>query len=415
MPRARNVPTVPVCAYGAGCNRKGCVYRHPKNSSIKKSSVICVHFVGGSCTFGDKCANRHPGKREAEEFRAQCSRVPCKFGEACQNASCLYSHGRERPRRVEVVKWWADVAEEFCDPISLEPLRELGYEPFELGGHWFDGAVLATYVVSSGSFLNPMTRASMDRDDCRALDDYLARNDLFDTSRRPRVTEAFDLMQRSEGTALQREATTLLHALFGNQQYHQPRTLADALDEHHLEEEEEEDDVVVVDQGEAFPALGATATPVPSAWDHTSFADKLLAPPTTTTTTTSPPAATSSSSCSQNIWVPIRNARVFEIRDPLERYRRVAEGQRPDVVDLHFQSSRTVAGVLDAVLPAALRANPRGVWVVTGSGHHTPDNSHQKRKGHLHACVHAYLDANACDFAVAKDVRGHAGAFFVMA
>ena len=59
----------------------------------------------------------------------------------------------------------------------------------------------------------------------------------------------------------------------------------------------------------------------------------------------------------------------FEVQDPLERYRMVyaANHDRRDVVDLHFQSSRTAPVVLQHVLDTAIRANPSGVWVVTGS------------------------------------------------
>ena len=83
----------------------------------------------------------------------------------------------------------------------------------------------------------------------------------------------------------------------------------------------------------------------------------------------------------REIWVPLRNARVFEVQDPLERYRMVAANHdRRDVVDLHFRPSRTAPVVLQHVLDTAIRANPSGVWVVTGSGHHAPRNSHQQKK-----------------------------------
>ena len=54
-------------------------------------------------------------------------------------------------------KWWRTSTE--VDPISLEPLSELDYPPFELGPHLFDGRVLAFYLVSTGTFLNPALRA----------------------------------------------------------------------------------------------------------------------------------------------------------------------------------------------------------------------------------------------------------------
>ena len=116
----------------------------------------------------------------------------------------------------------------------------------------------------------------------------------------------------------------------------------------------------------------------------------------------------------REIWVPLRNARVFEVQDPLERYRMVAANHdRRDVVDLHFQSSRTAPVVLQHVLDTAIRANPSGVWVVTGSGHHAPRNSHQQKKASLFNFVGDYLAAQGYTSTIAKDHNGFAGAYLV--
>lgn len=112
--------------------------------------------------------------------------------------------------------------------------------------------------------------------------------------------------------------------------------------------------------------------------------------------------------------MPLRNARVFEVRDPIERYRLVAAAHdRGDVVDLHFQSNRTAPVVLDAVLDAALAGHPAGVWVVTGSGHHAPQRSHQKLHATLFHFTQDWLATRRYAFAVAKDHNGFAGAFLV--
>ena len=77
-------------------------------------------------------------------------------------------------------RWWSKLADE-C-PITLEPLAELPYPPFILAdrrrrgvGHCdhFDGMALATYVVSQGTFANPLTREPLHYDDCVRLDEYL--------------------------------------------------------------------------------------------------------------------------------------------------------------------------------------------------------------------------------------------------
>mmetsp|Transcript_54 Transcript_54/g.80 ORF Transcript_54/g.80 Transcript_54/m.80 type:complete len:634 (+) Transcript_54:111-2012(+) len=486
MPRSKpQLP--PMCNYGSSCNRKGCVYRHPakneKKTPIEKSSVICVHFVSGTCSFGSKCANRHPGKDEAQKFREQCAKIECKFGPKCENAACLYRHdGRGyQPQQICIQlskkdtsqdMWWQkEFNEDQCDPISLEPLCELTYPPFELGGHYFDGVVLATYVVSTSSFVNPMTREQMTRVQCRALDEYLQENDLLLASKSPKVTEAFDLSQRTNqggqvDNSLQREATTLLHSLFGFESYRDQsaseeryiqeednflderevttgQTLAAAWDSLYLDSNEHYytidsiedsrhneakvgDNTPIFDASthdDIFPSLRKNSTELSAQapeWQQfkqniPTFAEAAAKPAIPNTINTKfvkkkqrPPVK-----IPQDAWVQFRDARIFGIRDPLERYAAVAALQtRPDVLDLHFQSTRTAPLVLDQVLDEALKARGQ-LWLVTGSGHHVPRGTHQLCHGVLHSTVLNYLEDNGYDFAIAKDNAGHAGAFLI--
>jgi hypothetical protein len=150
--------------------------------------------------------------------------------------------------------WWRTL--DGCDPISLEPVAELEYPPFELmkvagalpasaspapapavgpaPSTWYDGAVLAHYITSTGVFLDPMTRQPLTRATCQRLDNYLAENRL-----RPlNVTSAFDVSQmlrRKKGgkrgragrgggetgadVSRRREATVVLHSLFEFKRY----------------------------------------------------------------------------------------------------------------------------------------------------------------------------------------------------
>jgi len=112
--------------------------------------------------------------------------------------------------------------EDDCDPISLEPLNELPYPPFELqsGSHtlYCDGKVLAMYVVSTGRFLNPMNRAKMTRQDCVRLDRYLEAHRVTINCK---VSHAYDLQQgfridnsSGDGEMLRRAAATLFLSLF---------------------------------------------------------------------------------------------------------------------------------------------------------------------------------------------------------
>lgn len=75
--------------------------------------------------------------------------------------------------------WWRTLTD--SDPITLEPLKRLRYPPFELRASetvatLFDGRVLATYLISTGNFVHPISRRELTREDCLALDQYLTAN-----------------------------------------------------------------------------------------------------------------------------------------------------------------------------------------------------------------------------------------------
>ena len=66
---------------------------------------------------------------------------------------------RARKKSPGTKKWWRALDDD--DPISLEPLRQLSYEPFELIAdesvtYYFDGRVLASYLISSSNFVHPV-------------------------------------------------------------------------------------------------------------------------------------------------------------------------------------------------------------------------------------------------------------------
>ena len=324
--------------------------------------------------------------------------------------------------------------------------------------HFFDGAVLATYLVSTATFCNPMTRTPLTRDDCRALDEYLLENGLRAGLKDVLVTHAYDLLEMTRkgqdvGAMIsrsQREATTVLNSLFGFSRYEPPPDSANTanyvdsyvvrgdnngqggatLGEAVAQEEPEPTQVApppapALDES-AFPGLSALGlnlgnTANDLSLNGLSFADQAAKPaavPQAPSGYRGPSlnggAKPTSVKVPREIWVPLRNARVFEVQDPLERYRMVAANHdRRDVVDLHFQSSRTAPVVLQHVLDTAIRANPSGVWVVTGSGHHAPRNSHQQKKASLFNFVGDYLAAQGYSSTIAKDHNGFAGAYLV--
>ena len=117
--------------------------------------------------------------------------------------------------------WWRSLREE--DVISLEPLNRLKYEPFELPSskektHWFDGKVLANYLISSANFVHPVSRRPLERSEMLRLDDYISKHSLG----KAMVVHVFDRKDDSSEnatnhvTALRREATELLGALFAS-------------------------------------------------------------------------------------------------------------------------------------------------------------------------------------------------------
>ena len=131
--------------------------------------------------------------------------------------------------------WWKTLEETIVDPISLEPIKDLNYPPFELVSqhktsdpsksdgrvtHYFDGQFLAHYVVSTANFINPVNRARLDLGVCKRLDAYLRENTLPSA----RVAECFRLFEASSAKQvgeesaharqLRQEATAVMAALF---------------------------------------------------------------------------------------------------------------------------------------------------------------------------------------------------------
>ena len=80
-------------------------------------------------------------------------------------------------------RWWSKLRG--SDPITLDPLRKLSTAPFKLKAgegsrvfHYFDAEVLALYLVSSEQFCHPITRRTLSRTECCALDKHLKESGL---------------------------------------------------------------------------------------------------------------------------------------------------------------------------------------------------------------------------------------------
>jgi hypothetical protein len=117
----------------------------------------------------------------------------------------------------------------------------------------------------------------------------------------------------------------------------------------------------------------------------------------------------------QDLWNPHENrdASVFHIPDPIERYNKVSAGvKRRDVVDLHFQSTKTFAIVLSTILPMKLSELDE-VWIVTGTGHHVGSKTHQKGGGALERAVLTWLTEEGYNCFRGRDRNGLGGALLV--
>ncbi|KAJ1460779.1 hypothetical protein M885DRAFT_611972 [Pelagophyceae sp. CCMP2097] len=180
---------------------------------------------------GDDSADAAPPPpRQQQQPKAKAKPAAAKPAAAGGKPAARKAEPARRP--AGRAQWWRSLTD--CDPISLEPLNELEYPPFEIivgcdSKHYFDGRILAFYVVSTGTFINPMSRAPLTQDDCKRLDHYLHDCGLDEA----RVEDAYRLQQsikapaNSDGDApnaaqqqvQRRHATAVLHSLFGFARY----------------------------------------------------------------------------------------------------------------------------------------------------------------------------------------------------
>jgi hypothetical protein len=109
----------------------------------------------------------------------------------------------------------------------------------------------------------------------------------------------------------------------------------------------------------------------------------------------------------QALWVADtqRNPALFNIADPLERYVQVNKFRTTaGVIDLHFQSTRTVTcrwcWTRNCQMSSQLAGKAGRAWVVTGTGHHVAKNTHQKAgvvsTAHPHTRIHLHTSAHTC-------------------
>jgi len=103
MPKAKKGQQMPLCAYGAACTRKDCIYRHPNKTkatkkkgqqiAVAKSEQVCLPYLAGACPYGKYCRDLHPeDPEEIERITATFRGRRCRFGADCRTPGCLYEH-----------------------------------------------------------------------------------------------------------------------------------------------------------------------------------------------------------------------------------------------------------------------------------------------------------------------------------
>jgi len=401
--KSRQKHKVPMCKYGVGCTRRGCIYSHPeKNKKTGRpiydsyqddpQSKICLPFLSHMCEFGKGCLHRHPGIEEADRVRATYKSKMCTYGDGCMTEGCLYFHSWDAAAEVE------EMHQQFAeDPLSTEVGR-LAIAGLSLN------VSSAEFVPGQGSsvphqpFYAPTYTQWMQME-CPSPPG-LWHDEQYNYS-----------VWNYPGTGMQRPYEEVYAMMYGQQQHGICSTVP------------------------SFPASQPPPAPTqePSGW--AAVAAKKPSPAATAqqsnvgTVSRSVGAGRSSEKVSMppELWLPdtSKSDYFYLYPDPVARFiavnehhRQVLESRtipttlaspsdppRVTLLDVHFQSARTVSEVLDEFLPKALDSHDE-VWIVTGSGRHVAVGHQKKEKdGLLFNAVRRYLDylGRAIDYRLGRD------------
>eukprot|EP00928_Gymnodinium_smaydae_P081287 TRINITY_DN64834_c0_g1_i1.p1 TRINITY_DN64834_c0_g1~~TRINITY_DN64834_c0_g1_i1.p1 ORF type:complete len:448 (-),score=72.47 TRINITY_DN64834_c0_g1_i1:136-1425(-) len=187
-----------------------------------------------------------------------------------QEVNACGAPGKDKQCKRGRPRWWERIDDD-C-PISLVPICELTEPPFALFAagcshpHYYDARFLASYLVSSADFIDPVNRQLLTRQECAALDIHLRRHhaDFKVMS----VADAFDLFQKrcaSGDDPAQREATAVLQHLFRFRSARQTRGRGSSAQDTHDSAAANSSDVsgrALPDfDREAFPSLNGAEGP----------------------------------------------------------------------------------------------------------------------------------------------------------
>lgn len=480
---------VPKCAYGTACNRKGCAFRHDKPTIVTQQyesyhddpkSKICKQFLGGICSYGSRCLNRHPGEEEAERVRAQYKQSNCTYGDECMTEGCLYFH-----------PWEAEEAESSNAELLCQELGGMGlqsaheiptYEQWiatncpapatmdanESYNIWYypgSGMQRQPYEVytlmypqhaSSTSFLNATSQSwqpameSSTQQEPQSFQEWKSKGcpypDWF--------TSDHDPWYDDDG--LRREMEEVFQLLYG-----------EGAEEMRKKVEEEENEanptpaelmtsssngisgrqtMTVETPTSGWASIAAKRPPPQAANPKSVEVERKTTVPVPNGT--NPAKKSRPVSIPKEVWLPdTANSDYFHMYpNPIERFNAVnayhkphlstvkipfcfdnhatnnSKGGKVALLDVHFQSAKTVTPVLNRFLPKAIAVNNE-VWIVTGSGQHV-GVGHQRREsgGVLFNAVKKYLEEHedelGLEFRIGKDTSGgknkvSGGAFLV--
>ena len=455
---------MPMCDFGAGCTRKGCIYRHPPKEkvAVSTSSEVCKPFLSGRCLYGSGCQNRHPAEAEADALRRKYACIQCRWGDECRSEFCLFSHPSDNFANGGM----SDLQDALPYDYEEEPAGAALAAPNEYAAQpWTNGAAQLPDV----SEWQPDLSAPTWQPDAAAT---AWQPDAASTPWQPSPSAAawqpdaaatpwqpMPSQPSASAAAWMPDASASIWAPSAQTSPWLPDSSAAIWRPDAAAPSWQPDAPLAIYQMAASqPVSSSLPTYKPQAGSWAAVANKPAAPAQphgvgaaagSASLRGAPPRPTVR--MPQELWLGgvarIDASSAFGITDPLARFEAVNEphvrraatnalprtlapreadraalrnggggGGTPSVgvLDLHFQSMRTAEVVLDALLPGALRAHAE-VWIVTGTGHHTDAASHQRSAsgGVLHGAVSDYLADRGHAFYVGKDQNGHSGALLL--
>ncbi|KAL3773516.1 hypothetical protein ACHAWO_000512 [Cyclotella atomus] len=481
--RAKAKQQVPKCAYGSACTRKGCAFRHPPAGTSYESyhedpkSKICLPFLAGLCSYGNKCMNRHPGEEESAAVIAKYKQKVCSYGDSCQTEGCLYFHPYEAEIAAE------EQAQAFTNDITaaVDKLDLTGTTETPSYEDWLAQSCPAPLHLDVNQVNNIWFYTSgMQRDPWEVYNLMYPQADAIHNAAPQTWDPLANVSSVEELSAMSQTwnpgASNVNSDPTSFEEWkqtgcHHPHWFQSDIDPWYDDEgvRRSLEEVYEVLYGENAQArweekealrykAETSADPTPAellANGNQKQKDSVSLNRTTTTTSqssggwakiASKPAAPQANNSSTNsnvqptyskdhgrktvimpkeCWLPSTdNSNYFHSHpDPIERYQAInkqhesylasvtiptsLEGSNPTgkvtLMDVHFQSTKSIITVLDQFLPSALDQNSE-VWIIAGLGTHI-EAGHQKRGnlktgGVLLNAVKKYLIDNEDDMGV---------------